>query len=66
MSWFFFGRPFPVVPFWLPEMFTKIIPSGNYFFGIFEGVRTLKIYGRGLFQGITYEIRNFSKTIISE
>ena len=48
------------------ELVRKSFPE-NYFFVIFEGVRTFKISGiEGLFQGITYETRNFSDIVILE
>ena len=48
------------------EIITKIIPW-ELFFVIVEELRTLEISGKeGLFQGITYQIRNFSKIIILE
>ena len=48
------------------EIIAKIIPW-ELFFVKLEGFYTLKISGKeGLFQEITYEIRNFSKIIISE
>ena len=48
------------------EIIPKIIPW-ELFFVMLEGFHTLKIsWKEGLFQGITYEIRNFWNIIISE